>query len=344
MSAARVARHVASAYEVQIVELSSELPACTLREEPDRLVVSSSGERKLAAQFVSDVIARRACSEDVIFGFYAGTWAHPLWLTSRWVGAPLVLFARGNDVDLEPFGSDGAKVLAALDEARGVVCVTRELERKVRAWAPRANARYVPNGVDTERFSRARMPTRERGSRVRLGMFGDIKSKKGFDLLLAAFDPERFELRIVGELRPEAEKILHGVLTVEPAWARSITHHPFVATEEELLEHYAQIDVVCLPSTHEGMSNVMLEAMSLEKVVVASRVGGALDVIKDGESGILFEPFDERALGRALDRAEVALSDDGDAMGRVARRAVEGGFTVHAERTRIVTALGELLD
>ncbi len=61
-------------------------------------------------------------------------------------------------------------------------------------------------------------------------------------------------------------------------------------------------DVFVLPSYVEGMSNALLEAMSLGLPCVASRVGAAPEMIVDGESGLLVEPGDRNALSGALER------------------------------------------
>ncbi len=339
-SAARVHQHLASAHAVTLYELCPDLPPRSLREvSAEHVQVASSGESKQAMQFLVDVLAQRA-RQSVLCGFYAGPTAFPLWLAARLLESKLVLFARGNDVDLEPFGGEGLKQLHAFSQADLVLCVTRELEHKVRAWAPGARTAYVPNGIDVAAFTAgapALKPARD--ARLRLGIFGELKSKKGLEQLLAALDPTRFSLRIVGSLRPDTEKFLHGMLTLEPALAHSVTHVPFATTRQQLLAEYAEVDVVCLPSLHEGMSNVMLEAMALGKAVVASRVGGALDALVHGENAITFEVMREGALAEALSAVERA---DRAALGAAARRTVEEHYSAALERTRTLAALAKL--
>ena len=79
-------------------------------------------------------------------------------------------------------------------------------------------------------------------------------------------------------------------------------------------------DIFVLPSLNEGMGRVIIEAMTLGKPVVASSVGGILDLIKEGENGILVPPRDPDSLGKALlqlirnkDLAE-ELGENGKAM------------------------------
>ena len=69
----------------------------------------------------------------------------------------------------------------------------------------------------------------------------------------------------------------------------------------DVAEILAASDIVALPSRfREGCSNSVLEGMAAGKPVVASRTGGTPEVVKDGETGILHDPWDVDGLRRAL--------------------------------------------
>lgn len=79
-------------------------------------------------------------------------------------------------------------------------------------------------------------------------------------------------------------------------------------------------DIFVLPSLNEGMGRVIIEAMALGKPIVASSVGGIIDLVRNGENGILVPPRDSDSLGKALlqlirnkDLAE-ELGENGKAM------------------------------
>ncbi len=61
-------------------------------------------------------------------------------------------------------------------------------------------------------------------------------------------------------------------------------------------------DVVVLPSLNEGMGRAAVEALAAGRPVVASRVSGIQDVVRDGETGLLVPPADAGALARAIVR------------------------------------------
>ena len=71
-----------------------------------------------------------------------------------------------------------------------------------------------------------------------------------------------------------------------------------------------------LPSRSEGMGRVLVEAFCRGRPAIASRVGGIVDLVRDGENGLLVPPQDPQALADALVRV---LSD-----GALAARLAEG--------------------
>lgn len=97
----------------------------------------------------------------------------------------------------------------------------------------------------------------------------------------------------------------------------------------------AAADIAVLPSHQEGFSNSLIEMMGCGLPVIATRVGGNIDAIVDGESGFLVPVKDPAALGAAI----VALHDDGGLrhrMGAAARQRVIEHFSLEACVTRYV--------
>jgi glycosyltransferase involved in cell wall biosynthesis len=74
----------------------------------------------------------------------------------------------------------------------------------------------------------------------------------------------------------------------------------FTGFQMDVFEIIATFDVTVLPSFFEGMGRVLLEAMAMEKPVVASRVGGIPDLVEDGVNGFLVSPGKIRELREGL--------------------------------------------
>jgi glycosyltransferase involved in cell wall biosynthesis len=72
--------------------------------------------------------------------------------------------------------------------------------------------------------------------------------------------------------------------------------------QQDLNPYYRAADIFVLPSVAEGLSNSMLEAMAGGLAIMASRVGGAREAVKEGENGLLFDPFNKAEIKNCLRR------------------------------------------
>ena len=97
-------------------------------------------------------------------------------------------------------------------------------------------------------------------------------------------------------------------------------------------------DVLCLPSHHEGVPNVILESFACGLPVVASRVGGIPEVLKHDFLGSLAEPGDRDAFVEAI-RRQLDAPTDRDAIAAYARvfswTATAGEYDAIIERVRL---------
>jgi glycosyltransferase involved in cell wall biosynthesis len=108
----------------------------------------------------------------------------------------------------------------------------------------------------------------------------------------------------------------------------------------DVAPYYRASDVFVLPSDSEGLSNSLLEALSCGLVCLATRVGGACDVIEDGVDGMLFPPGDGAALASVL---RGALEGPAQKMQEAARRKVLERFALGSVARRYLALYEEML-
>jgi len=90
-------------------------------------------------------------------------------------------------------------------------------------------------------------------------------------------------------------------------------------------EALSQIDVFVYPSWHEGFGRSVMEALAMEKAVVATRVGGIPDLIKDGVNGFLVKPHDPQELSEKI---SVLIKDKNlrERFGKAGRKYVSDNY------------------
>lgn len=153
---------------------------------------------------------------------------------------------------------------------------------------------HIPNAIDL-----SEMPEEaERISDPQITYLGRLSKEKGVDLLVKASIMGLKGIVIAGDgpLRPLIKYAAsHHLLTFLGPLPR-----------KKALKILAGSDVLVLPSREEGISTVLLEAMALRKPVVATKVGGTLEVVRSGKEGVLIDPSAE-AIFKAVNEV---LSDN----------------------------------
>jgi starch synthase len=200
----------------------------------------------------------------------------------------------------------------------------------------------IHNGIDPERFKRteAREALARRGVREPYVLFvGRITDQKGiFHLLEAARKlPKGVQVVLCASApdTPEIEARLKRVLPEHP----NVLWIGEMVPVTEVVQLYSHAAVFACPSVYEPFGLINLEAMACETPVVASAVGGILEVVEDGKTGVLVEPGRPDVLAAAI-RSVLDDPARGRAMGRAGRLRVEAQFSWAsvAERTRDVYA------
>ena len=160
----------------------------------------------------------------------------------------------------------------------------------------------VPNGIDLQRFAPNGHQPAPNGEQ-RLLFVGHLVPKKGLSVLLDAFEGlsaelPRLRLDVVGD-GPLAAPCRRQL----GAEARSrVTFHGSVHGDQ-LAAFYRQCDVFVAPSIgHESFGITLLEAMAAGKPIVAARIPGYSDVVREGQEALLHTTADARDLRDVLRR------------------------------------------
>jgi glycosyltransferase involved in cell wall biosynthesis len=204
---------------------------------------------------------------------------HAHWIPSGWVaartGKPYVVQVWGTDVELARHVPRLAR--RVLRGARLVIAASTALGDLAGLLGAR-DVRVIPSGVDVppEVGDEAAPPEVLYAGRlsVEKGVLELVEAARGLPLVVAGDGP----------LRPRVPE------------ARGFVSH------DELQRLYARAAVVACPSRREGFGVACLEAMAHGRPVVATGVGGLLDLVVDGETGIVVPPRDAAALRAALER------------------------------------------
>ena len=187
-----------------------------------------------------------------------------------------------------------------------VICQSSDMmyDLAVNFGVPLKKAVVINNPVDVPEINRR---AHENGEFLPQGRFnilaaGKFKYQKGFDLLLRSMHylkDDRSHLTILGH-GPEMGNLIRFAqhLDIE----KQVT---FAGSVENPYPYMEQTDVFALSSRFEGFPNVVLEAMSLGKPVVAFQCpGGINEIIKDGINGWKIDVGDTEAFAKALQKAE----------------------------------------
>lgn len=209
-----------------------------------------------------------------------------------------------------------------------IVCNSRAASaRLIDQGLPERKVAVIPNGLSDLAFAETTPSLSPSPGILRVGLIArmndPVKNHAGF-LRAAAQLAQRFpdvEFLLVGDgpLRPELE-LLAGNLELGPRVR-------FLGERHDIPGLLAAMDVSVIFSSSESLSNVALESMAAGVPVIATRVGGNPEVVRDGETGFLVAPGSEEGLARSIERLMTQPSLRSE-MGRRAKKLARSSFTM----------------
>jgi glycosyltransferase involved in cell wall biosynthesis len=178
------------------------------------------------------------------------------------------------------------------------------VERYVRVGAvPRKRLRFLPNGVDIQRFHPDRVSRSAKRAELGLGdcftwlAVGRFVPAKNYALMLQSFaslENPGTKLIIAGDgpLRPQLESLARQL---------GISNRvDFLGARNDVTELLNAADAYVMSSDWEGMPMVLLEASASGLPIVATNVGGNAEVVRHGITGLLVPPQQKDALASAM--------------------------------------------
>lgn len=190
-------------------------------------------------------------------------------------------------------------------------------------------------GINLEAYPVLSYPENDK---VHFLYLGRIMKEKGMDELFAAIrhlhdeQGDRVVLDLVGFFDDDYEKEVKSLVADGIA-----VFHGFQA---EPRPYYAAADCVVLPSYHEGMSNVLLEAAATGRPVITSDIHGCKEAVVEGVSGLLCEPKDTESLYEAMAHFMGISREERAAMGRAGRAHMEAFFDKNKVVAETMKTLG----
>lgn len=232
-----------------------------------------------------------------------------------------------------------------LRSAAGVIAPSRAIQAELlRAGFSPDRIFLMPNAVDVDRF-RPATPSERAAAKQLLGLASDIPvvgtvarliPRKGIDVLLRALSVVRhtypnMHVLVIGD--GPLQKELYA-LSRDLALEGNVS---WLGLQADTSRWLRAMDVFAFPSRLEGSPNAVLEAMATGLPIVATAIGGVIDLLEEDDdgAGVLVRSDDADALAAALVRVLADPMLRHDLSGQARRRAVER-FSLSANISRLI--------
>ncbi|KIR02063.1 Undecaprenyl-phosphate galactosephosphotransferase [Lachnospiraceae bacterium TWA4] len=188
-------------------------------------------------------------------------------------------------------------------------------------------------GINLDYYAYKPYPTNEK---VHFLYLGRIMKEKGMDELFAAIDQlkkdgEPFAIDFLGFFEDEYKAQVDAI--------EKQGLGKFYGFKEDPRPYYEDTDCTILPSYHEGMSNVLLEASATGRPLITSNIPGCKEAVTEGKNGFLVSPKDTKSLYCAMKKM-IALSRSKRAqMGLYGRKKMEREFDKEQVVLKTIRAL-----
>jgi len=221
-----------------------------------------------------------------------------------------------------------------IKEASAIVAVSRSVKQHLIALEPGAEekVRVICNGIELPayRTSESALDVLRKSwnlpaDHLLIGAVGRISKEKGLDYLIKAVPfvlkhhpSTRFVILGEGPEEMHLKQMCRELDVTETVI--------FAGFQKHVRDALRLVDIFVMPSLAEGMPLALLEAMSMEKPIVAAAVGGVLEILSHNETGLLISPADSEELTRAI-VSLIENPEERKRLGHNARELVVKSFT-----------------
>lgn len=250
---------------------------------------------------------------EVIFSHYLRDLWHLYWVKSKFPKTNLIGLTQMY-VDLPKKDFLHKLIYSKLDH---LITLTNVQKEALLQTLPVPAEKYVviPNGVDTDKFEPQKKddPDRvklrkslgiEKPHEVLVGVIGRFDRQKGQIELMDA-------IPTLKERHPHVKYLFLGADTAGEESIQKIildkiltnkleTHVQVRGFTNKIPQIMNALDIFILPSYKEAFGIVLIEAMALEKICIATNAGGPIEILEKGEYGILIEPKSSKHIEAAI--------------------------------------------
>lgn len=213
------------------------------------------------------------------------------------------------------------------------IVISSEIDRELaEVGVPNEKRVFIPNGVDARRFASGDKSALRRSLNLPDGLIAVFSGR---------LDPEKRVNYLIEIWKDVVEKYPNATLLILGAGTEAETlknmagaNIRFEGSVEDVAPYLRAADIFILPSSTEGLSNSLLEAMASGLAPIATSVGGAADLIRHGENGLLIPPDDRGAILSAL----LTLLPDENLRGRfgsVSRNLIAEKYSLSATAEKL---------
>lgn len=266
-------------------------------------------------EWISDYVEKE--NFDLIHSFYISSTGYLAGLVAKENNIPHICSVRGNDLHKDIFNSSKlSNIVWVMQNADILTFVSDDLcSRAKNLFSPKGKTRVIWNGIDPGHFCEDVIIPDAFLSLTRpvIGLAGYIRRKKGLETLLDACARinKNVTLLIIGELR-EIEREYWEKL-IFPSIASNIN---LIVTgmipHTQILKYYHLLDLLVIPSTHDGCPNVLLEAMLAGVPIISTRKGAMKEILTESEGGLFVSVNNSAELSEKiqylLDNPHIAIS------------------------------------